>query len=250
MKSKIFLLVFVILSSLAFADNVDMIEKANKDYTTKKYEEAIGLYKQVFKSNNESWQLYFNLGNACYKNNDIPSAILNYEKALKLNPGNEDISYNLKVANTRITDKIETIPILFYKRWWEKFYNLFSADGWGKLTITLFFLFFVLLTIYLLSKNIIIRKLGFWAGVGILCISIFTFILGFEQYKTLKYETHAIVFSPTLTVKGGPDEGNSDLFVIHEGIKVRIIDKVNNWYRIKIADGSDGWVQTDKVEVI
>ena len=181
MKSKILILVLLIFSNLVFAENADLISKANKAYTEKKYEEAIGLYKVVLKNNNESWQLYYNLGSACFRDNDITSAILYYEKALKLNPGNEDIQYNLKVANTRITDKIETVPVLFYKRWWQKFYNLFSADGWGKITIALFFLFFVLLTIYLLSKNIIVRKLGFWTGVVVFCISLCTFELGYEQ---------------------------------------------------------------------
>ena len=250
MKSKIIFFVLILLSHFAFSDNKALIEKANSAYTSKKYEEAADLYKQVLKNNYESWEVYYNLGNASFKSNEIPSAILNYEKALKLNPGNDDIVFNLKIANTKIADKFEQMPVLFYKRWWNNICNFFSADGWGIVTILFFLFFLFLLSVYFFSKNIVVRKFSFYTCIVFFLFSLIAFALGFKQYSMLKNESQAIVFTPTLTVKGGPDESNSDLFVIHEGTKVRIIDKVNKWYRIQIADGNDGWIPSDKVEII
>jgi tetratricopeptide (TPR) repeat protein len=174
MKKLIIITSFSFLTITLFAlDNRQTITQANKAYTDGLYNNALELYKQVLKEGYESADLYYNIGNVYYKMNDFTSAILYYEKAKKLNPGNEDIEYNLKVANSKIADKIEPIPELFYRRWYTSLTRLFSSDTWSKAGIIAFILTLVFAAFYMISRILMIRKIGFWlAGIS-LFISLF-----------------------------------------------------------------------------
>ena len=254
MKMKTILNILIFLSLIfqsAFSANIDTIfSKANHEYANEMYADAIEDYHLIIQNGYESAELYFNLGNAYFKTNDIPSAILYYEKAKKLDPNNEDINFNLNVANTQIVDKIEPVPELFIKQWWRSIYNLFSADTWAIVSIAGFIMFFILLAFYLLSKQIVIRKSAFYTGLIVLLITLFTFTVAFQKYNLLKHRKEAIVFTPTITVKSSPSQNSVDLFVIHEGSKVRIIEEVGGWYEIKIANGSVGWLPADALKDI
>jgi tetratricopeptide (TPR) repeat protein len=243
-------LVFL-LTGVSFASGIDsLFYKANAAYNNQYYEDAINNYQKIVDAGYESADLYYNLGNAFFKNDEIPSAILYYEKALKLKPNDEDIRYNLDVANTRIVDRIEPMPELFYKRWWRSFYNMFTANTWAKISTGGFILFIVLLSFYLLSKRIRIRKIAFFTGVVILFITLFAFAVSFQKYQHLLNQKEAIVFTPTITVKSSPNPNSVDLFVIHEGSKVEIRDKVGSWYEIRIANGSVGWLPESSLKSI
>jgi hypothetical protein len=154
------------------------------------------------------------------------------------------------VANTKIVDKIEPVPELFFKTWWKAIYNMFSSTTWSWISIIFFIAFFLLLAFYLLSNKVFIRKAAFYAGVFVIFITILSFILAFEKYQVEHNQKEAIVFTPTLTVKSSPSETSVDLFVIHEGSKVKIIDKVSGWDEIRIASGSVGWLPVDAVKEI
>jgi len=232
------------------ADNNTLIKKANNEYKKENYNNAISLYSQVIKNGYECYGLYYNTGNSYFKIDDIPSAILYYEKAKKLNPNNDDINFNIKIANTKLIDKIEPIPELFLKQWWKKLLNLFPADIWAKITIIIFSLFFVLFTIYLLSKIITLKKISFWLAVVCFVLTIITYLFANKQYNLTNNEKTAIIFTPTLTVKSSPNNNSKDLFIIHEGMKVNIIDKVGSWYEIKIANGSIGWIEKSNAKII
>ena len=236
--------------SLSAMDNKITITAANKAYTDGLYTNALELYKQVLKDGYESADLYYNIGNVYYKMNDFTSAILYYERAKKLSPGNEDIDYNLKVANSKIADKIEPIPELFYRRWYTSLTRQFSADTWATAGIIGFIVSLILAAFYVISRMLFVRKLGFWLGIILLFLSVFCFLFAYQNYRTVKNQTDAIIFSPTVTIKSSPDDKSIDLFVLHEGTKVQLLDQIGTWFEIKIANGSVGWLPSSSVERI
>ena len=240
----------IIFNSVYSAEFDTLFSKANDEYNNEMYTNAIEDYLLIVDAGYESDVLYFNLGNAYFKISDVPSAILFYEKAKKLNPNDDDINFNLNVANTKIVDKIEPVPELFFWQWWRSIYNLFDANTWAKISVAGFILFFILLAFYLLSKLLVIRKTAFYSGVIILILAIFTFIVANQKYNISKNQNEAIVFAPTITVKSSPNQNSVDLFVIHEGSKVNIIEKVGIWCEIKIANGSVGWLPAEALKDI
>jgi len=248
---KILIVILFLLPGLNFAADPEItIAKANKAYTDGYYANAVELYKSVIAAGFESVDLYYNLGNACYKQNDFASSILYYEKARKLDPGNEDVNFNLRIANTKITDKIEPIPELFYKRWYRKLVESFSVDRWSKTGLVCLFLGLVAGFFYIVSKRILIRKAGFWLGIFFVFISLFSFFFAWQSYNEVMHRKEAIIFAPTVTIKSSPDEKSVDLFVLHEGAKVELIDNIGTWYEIRIANGSVGWLAASSVEKI
>lgn len=251
MRQFLFILVgfLIIHRTFAFDANASF-NKANEAYAQEMYAEAIDLYEQILAVKYQSAELYFNLGNAYFKQGEIPSAILNYEKAKKLKPNDEDIDFNLNVANTKIVDKIEPVPELFLWNWWKSVYNIFSADAWAKISVICIFAFFVLFGFYLFSKIMTIRKTAFYSGIVVLFLTIFTFTVAYQKYHLLTSQQEAIVFTPTITIKSSPNPNSVDLFVLHEGSKVRIIERVGEWSEIKIANGSVGWLPTEALKNI
>ena len=228
----------------------DYIIKANKAYSAGSYTTAAELYNEVVMAGYESPELFYNLGNSYFKMNDYGHAILWYERAKRLDPGNEDIDFNLNVANTKISDKIEPLPELFYKRWFNGLLQLFSADSWAAIGIILFIAGLLGGVLYLASQILFLRKIGFWAAFGFLFIAFFALIFAWSNYSFTKSTVEAIVFTPTITVKSSPDDKSTDLFVVHEGTKVRLLDNINGWYEIKIANGSVGWLPSASLEKI
>ena len=243
--------IFLLVSLALFGQNEKvLIEEANKEYSQGLYDTAIELYQEIINSGYESSELYYNLGNAYFKIHDLASAILYYEKAKKLDPNDEDINFNLNIANTRIVDKIEPVPELFYVRWWNSLLYALSLDDWAKIGLTAFILTFILATIFFLSRTIILRKLSFWAGIILLIISLFTFALSNQKYNSFRQDHEAVIFTPTITVKSSPNEDSIDLFVLHEGTKVQITDHIGGWYEIKIASGDVGWLKSEDLKTI
>jgi len=246
MMNKTFLIILLFISSGLFAaDNDALVIKANKAYSAGAYQQAIELYQQVITNGYSASELYYNLGNAYFKSNDMPSAILYYEKALKLNPGDEYAKNNLQVVNAKISDKILPMPELFYKRWWNAMQNLFYVDTWAIILIAGVVLFFITTASYLISNRILIRKLSFGCGIFFFILSTFSFLFANTKFQTITHQKTAIIFAPSLTVKSSPDDNSTDLFILHEGTKVSVTDKVGQWREVKIANGSVGWVKAD-----
>jgi tetratricopeptide (TPR) repeat protein len=251
MKKLVFIGIILLIARISMAEGIDtLFFKANAAYSNEMYSNAISLYQQIIEEGFGSSELYYNMGNAYFKSGDYPSAILYYEKAKKLDPNNEDIIFNLHVANTKIVDKIDPVPELFFRKWWRSVYNLFSADMWAKVSIGGFIFFFILFAFYLLSRLMKVRKLAFYMGLVVLALTIFTFIIAYQKYNLVSKHKEAIVFTPTITVKSSPNPNSVDLFVIHEGSKVQILEKVGDWYEIKIANGSVGWLPSQALKQI
>jgi tetratricopeptide (TPR) repeat protein len=243
MKKIILFILFVIpVSVFAQENDAQLWEKANAYFTTEKYEKAISLYEQILQSGEESAKLYFNLGNAYYKAGDVNSAILNYERAKILAPNDENIDFNLSIANQFVVTKIEELPKPFFLRWKNSIINKHTADTWSAISIGSFILFLVLLGLFVFSRRAGIKRAAFWIGILTIVFSGFTFSFANHQKKIIKNRNHAIVFCPRVTVKSSPTKTGTDLFLIYEGLKVEITDSLNTWTEIKLADGNEGWL--------
>lgn len=226
------------------------IDSATKDYVKGLYRKSLEGYEAVMAQGFESAELYFNAGNAAYKINDLALSIWYYEKSLKLDPNDEDALYNLGLVNSRIPDKIEAVPEMFLVRWMKDLRNAFSADQWAIGTVVFFAIALVLFAFYFLSRNMGMRKVGFWVGLVMLIISVFTFFAARIETNNLLNNNSAIVFSPSVTIKSSPTDGSTDIFVLHEGAKVYILENVDDWYKIKIANGSVGWLPSKTIRLI
>jgi tetratricopeptide (TPR) repeat protein len=222
----------------------------NNAYNEGMYDSALNVYHQIEKENMASTSLFYNTGNAYFKKNDVASAILYFEKAKKLSPNDEDIEYNLGIANSMIVDKIEKVPELFYKKWWNYFYNMFNADTWTVISLFSWFVLIFFVSLFIITGTRSVRKLAFYLGLFFLFTSVATFGLASQKYYYGKEHSEAIIFTPTITVKSSPTMTAVDLFVIHEGTKVRILDELQEWTKIRIQDGSVGWLPANSLKEI
>lgn len=252
MKGFLFLVLFVLsaLGGYSAGAEKELVARGNKSYTEGFYADAVVSYKKVISMGYESPDLYYNLGNSFFKLNQFPEAILYYEKAKKLDPSNEDIDFNLRVANSKIADKIEPIPELFYKRWYRSLVELLPMDGWAITGIILFIIALATGLLYVMARSLPLRKAGFAGGIVLFLISIVFLFFAWESFNTRKHDREAIIMAPTITVKSSPDEKSVDLFVLHEGTKVQLIDNVGGWYEIRIDNGSVGWLPVTSFERI
>lgn len=221
--------------------------EGNTAYNEGNYEQALEAYGNIVASDLESASLYYNMGNTYYKMKEYAKAILYYEKALKLDPGNEDIKANLEIANLAVVDKITPIPQSFIARWWNSLKSLFSADGWAWMSVSAFALLLLCLFIFLMARRSGLRKVGFFIGLVALLVLAIAMVFAVEKTGDLKHQDEAIVMTPTVTVKSSPTSSSIDLFVLHEGAKVRVLDEADGWNKIKIADGSVGWLPVGEV---
>jgi len=225
-----------------------LVEKARKLYMDEKYDLAIDAYEALVKEYSQNYEFYYNLGNAYYKYNNFVYAILNYERALRLNPNDEDLLYNLQMAKATQVDKIDEIPEYPYMKFFNGFLSILSSNGWAYIAIVLFlgFLFFVYLFFFTQSAEV--KKRSFFFGILILCTSL---VFSFFSYSAKKNDvTHntAIVITPSVTLKGAPSSGGKDLLVIHEGLKVTILDELEGWVNVRLGNGESGW--TKKTDIV
>lgn len=251
MKNSI-LLIFSIFTVLQInaQENDSLIIKANDYYTEAQFQDAINAYEAIINSGYESPEIYYNLGNAYYKEKVIALAILNYEKAIQLAPSDEDIRYNLDLTNRLVVDKIEVLPVFFITGWIRNLKSIFTSDLWAIISLISFIITLVFISIFLYSRSIGLKKLSLGFTFFIVIISTISFIFSYQQKQVILIGNTAIVTSPSVTVKSSPDVSGTDLFVVHEGTKVWIEDKISDWNEIKLSDGSIGWLKAENIEVI
>ena len=247
---KICMAVALLWCGIVAAGAQTLAGQAAEAYQRGDYADAVALYEQSAAQEGVSAAFYYNLGNAYYKSGLYPNAILNYERALLLDPSNEDVLFNLDMARAYITDKIEPVGTFFLVRWVDAVRNLCSSNAWAVVAIVAFLLFIVGVALYIFIDNVALRKIGFFAGLLALLVSLGANRFAAVQKDILTRHDKAIVFSPVLTAKSSPSDSGTDLFVLHEGTKVTLLDKVGAWSEILLDDGNRGWVPTDKLEVI
>ena len=230
----------------------DNVTKAEGDsaYMRNDYASAIQIYESLLKKG-EAAEIYYNLGNSYYKADDIAKAILNYERALLLQPGNADIRANLEIARSKTIDKVVSVPDIFFVAWVKSLINCLSVDAWAKLGIIFFILLLISFSLFFLFKQIVWKKSGFIAGIVFLFLVVLSNIFASEQKSELVNRNKAIILSPSVTVRSTPSESGTSLFILHEGHKIEVKDNsMREWKEIRLEDGKVGWVPTSAIEVI
>lgn len=228
------------------------ITKANADsaYARQQYQQAIKDYEELL-HDGVSAELYYNLGNAYYRTDNITRAVLNYERALLLSPGDGDIRFNLQMARSKTIDKITPESEMFFVTWYHALVNIMSVDGWARTALVSFALAIVLALVYLFSARIWVRKVGFFGGLAFIAVFILANLFAYQQRQELVNRTGAIIISSAVPVKSTPSKSGTDLFILHEGTKVEITDgTMRGWKEIRVADGKEGWIETSKIEII
>ena len=254
MQKTLLILLCTLLSSWAFADEETAkahFSRANELYAAKKYEKAIEEYQAILDLGLENENLHYNLGNAFFKTNQLGKAILHFEKAKKLGAGFEDLTFNLEKARLEIVDEVTPIPVPFYEQGWNKLAGLFNAKGWAAFQIVALILLLSLLSLRFFKGSSSLPPLASNLGIGVftvlLLVSIFA---GNTQNKSQTLSNQAVILAVNSYVKSAPDANSTDLFVIHEGLKVGLTDEVGTWVQIRLADGKKGWVKKEVLEVI
>ena len=249
MKRILFILLIIFTAFRINANNAlqDSIAKANKSYLEKDFDAAIKTYNAVVLLGYSSPKLYYNLGNSYYKSDKIALAIVNFERALKLDPSFDDARYNIEMANKLIIDKIETVPEIFLVTWFKALIGLFSFDFWAYLSVFLFAVTLIFASLYLFSRNLVLRKISFFLGLFSLFFVLLTFLFAQKQYEYQVETRTAIIYETAITVKSSPSESGTDIFPLHEGTKVQLLEDVGEWTQIKIANGEQGWLKKENI---
>lgn len=219
-------------------------------YMKNDYASAIQIYEALL-NRGEAADIYYNLGNSYYKAGDIAKAILNYERALLLQPGNGDIRANLEIARSKTVDKVEPVPEIFFVSWTKSLINSMSVDSWAVCGVVCFILLIVSLYLFIFSKQIVLKKAGFISGIVFLAVTILANVFANQQKDELTNRNSAIVINPSVTVRSIPSESGTSLFILHEGHKVGVKDgSMKDWKEIRLEDGKVGWVPASAIEII
>lgn len=225
-------------------------DKANTAYINGDFHAAADAYEELLSRGVSSMKLYYNLGNAYFKDDRIGKAILYSNRALRLAPGNDDIRYNLSVAEARTKDNIEDIPEFFFVTWMRDIRHTMGCTAWSLLSLALLACMLGLFLVYLLAQRISLRKAGFYGTVVAALLFMLTTWFAVGERREMLDDTSAVVMTASTAVKSSPDKSSTDLFVLHEGTVVTITDRLDGWCEVVIADGKKGWVEGRKIEII
>lgn len=244
-KHCLILLLMAILPLASFANQElsKVFAKGNALYAKGKYEEASKLYQSVIDKGYQSAALFYNAGNANFKTGDLPTALLYYEKAHQLNPADEDIKANIRFVNARSTDKIEVLPEFFLSKWWNSLLFSYSLSQLSSFSLVMAFAAAALLICYFFAHRGLLKRFAFYTAVTLFMLTLFLVFIGNRQLAYFSNHQEAIVFSSTVMVKAAPSENAKSLFVIHEGTKVLWSEKDKGWAKIRLGNGTEGWMK-------
>jgi len=245
---KITFILSLLLSVSTLAQSADsLFVQANKLYQQEQYAEAINLYEQIASFDLESDDLYFNMGNAYYKTNQVAPAIYNFEKALLLNPNHSDASYNLNFAKRMALDNIEALPKSIGQKFSESVIQKFNYNTWAYIAVLFSFLTAILFLLYHFSYSSGRKRFYFISSIFCVFIAIITIIFAYTNFDHLKTYKTAIVFAEQSSVKSAPTASGEISFELHEGTKVQLLESLDGYKKIKIADGKTGWIAEDDI---
>lgn len=272
MKKKFFLLSLLIISVSLFAqeendstiNNVqdevvqmmnistpeDMIARATIAYESGNFNQAISDYETLTSVYGSAPDLYYNLGNSYFKVQNYAKAILNYERCILYDPSNSDAKANLELAKMNCVDKIETIQPVIFKAWSDSISNWMSCNTWSIMAIIFFLLFILSVSAYFFLRNVAIRKTGFYLSIVSILLCFICNFYANQQKNKIENREYAVVMSPTVTVKSSPADSGTQLFTIHEGLKVKVRSTLSGWTEVELSDGNVGWLPSDAIEMI
>jgi tetratricopeptide (TPR) repeat protein len=250
-KFKIMFLYLLLASLFSNAgNNQALVDSANNAYSKNNFDAAVNYYEKIINSGFESGEIYYNLGNSYFKLSKISLAILNYERAAKLLPNDEDIKFNLKLANQKIIDKIERLPKLMIHEWKDNFLNSLSEKEWSILSIILLTIALGLLAIYLSGKKLLLKQVSFGFALLFFVVALTVFFIAKKQYNNSVNNKEAIIISGSTDVTSSPSENGTKAFVLHEGTKVTVTESSNDWVEIRLPNGNVGWIRSSELAFI
>lgn len=248
MKRIVYLIFLLLLPVLSSAQ--DLKSRADSAYVQERYAEAAELYEELLLQGHHS-AVYYNLGNCYYRLEKVGHAILNYERALRLDPVDAQIRHNLDLARNKTQDKVLALSDIFIVTWYKSILYSMSVDDWAHLATTCFLLFLGMLGVYLFASQLKWRKIGFFAAIVALIICVLANVFALHEKKLMLRHNTAVLMSESVHVKSTPSQDGKDLFVIHEGTKLTITDdSMNDWKEIRLDDGKTGWIESSSIEVI
>jgi tetratricopeptide (TPR) repeat protein len=242
---------FILTASNIYADQVEELMKlATEYYRSGEYDKAIETYEELVSEGYEGAALYYNLGNSYFRIGKLGHAILNYERALRISPSDDDIKHNLTFAYLNTSDRIDPLPDFFLFEWWESMLSSLSVNGWTYTVFSVYLILLLIIVLYFFARTIFQQKIILFTGLGVLAI--LALIVSLLIVKVNREETHinGIILEQAVTVKTSPDLKSTDAFLIHEGLKVKLEDNLDEWVKIRLADGKVGWVESSVVERI
>lgn len=240
--------------SIAVAAGASVAEQAAALYNEGDFRKAIDLLEKEKNEHKakgmESAELYYNLGNAYFRINDMAHARLNYERALLLDPGDRDTQHNIDYLSTKLEDKILVADTFFLSIWFNAVQNLFSSNAWARVAVVCFLLLIASLVAFFFSKHITAKKTAFYAGIVLIVIIIFANIFTFRQKEKIEHRGTAVVMAGSAPMVSSPDINSKELTILHAGTKVMVTKEDRNWLEVEIDNGTVGWIQKDKLEII
>lgn len=247
---KLICLLLLFVVQLGAAQNEDLFERANEAYADANYEEAVQLYTDILENGETSAALHYNLGNAHYKLNHVAPSIYHYEKALLLSPGDEDVANNLEFARKMAIDAIEEpseegIYGIFYS-----VTSIFSPTTWAWIGIISMLMFVVLFLGYYFSGKVLLKRILFIVGLVFLLLAVSSTVTGLLNQNLLENRSYAIVFAEEVEVKSEPNIRSSEVFVLHEGAKVKVTEDFQGWTEIELPNGSQGWIRSKELKLL
>jgi tetratricopeptide (TPR) repeat protein len=251
-SARLILLAVISLTSYFSPLTSNAVTKAEADsaYVQERYQQAAKDYEALLKQG-VSADLYYNLGNCYYRMDQMTQAVLNYERALLLSPGDKDIRFNLQMARSKTIDKITPESEMFFVTWYRSLVNVMSVDGWARTALVALIVAIVLALFYLFSDRIWLRKIGFFGGIIALLLFLVGNLFAWQQKSNLTQRTGAIIIKSAVNVKSTPSKNGTDLYILHEGTKVTVTDSsMREWRKIRVADGKEGWLEVSEIEVI
>lgn len=231
-------------------DNMTLWERGNQSYIDGDYAAAVTAYQAIENRGYSSSRLYYNMGNAYYKQGQIGRAILYYNRALVVSPSMDDARHNLEIAEAQTKDNIAVVPEFFLNRYMRTLRSTISCSAWSAMSVAFFGVMLLFLLIFLLGSRIKVRKVGFYGAVVSLLLFVVVTIFGVSARNSIIDRPAAIVMSSAISVKSSPDRAATDLFVLHEGTKAEVSSEVDGWSEITIADGKKGWTESAHLERI
>ncbi len=241
---------FLVIQGRSEVNRMEHFHVGNALYQAGDYDSAIYHYNKVLTDSITAFNVFYNLGNANFKSGRIGQAILNFEKAKVINPNDEDVNFNIKIANLSIKDKIEPLPETIFQKIWSGLTSLASVKGWSFLLIISFWLALIGWGIYLFANTLILQKIGFFLFLTTLFIGLIALLFGWGKHSQDKKERYAIITAPSAIIKSEPSENATDLYILHEGLKLRVNEKVSFWNKVTHPDGNVGWLISDRIEEI
>lgn len=241
---------FLIVVALQAQTAEERFYQATELCSEGKYTVAAEMFESILEEGQESVGLYYNLGNAYFQQDKIGKAVLNYERALRLSPKQADVLHNLSLAQRQIAKKVDPYPVIFYKAWWRNMAALFSSAFWAFLCLAGVWGAFVMGLRYLKSKEAKQQKRYFlMACIALAFALLFLLLANYQNYKEVNKD-FAVLTANEIVVSNGPSSSSEVLFTLSEGLKVKLIDQVDDWVKVLLPDGKEGWIEATKLEVI